>query len=303
MRRLLFALPLLIYAAACSAIPGAFLPPTDSSSPVASATIPPGPALPPQALRNALYPLPGFGDAIHACSLQEGACTVDDPVVGRIEVKLIEPFAFGDLNDDGAQDAAVLLAARAGGSGVFVSLHAVLNQNGQPQPAASSLIDDRPLVQRLTIDNGRIVLDATVHDHDDAACCPEWQVRRAFRLVGLSLMMVQAITYLPDGRERSVVIESPRPGEEIGDQIYLSGRVTIAPFENTLAYRVYNREGKELFAGPLMVDAPQPGTPGVFLALLNADRLPRGRLRLVVVDLSPVDASILALDSVEIMVR
>ncbi len=300
MRRVLLALSLLIHTAACSAIPNPFLPPTVSllsPSPIPWGALP----LSIEALQNATYSLPGFGDAIHACPLENGICMVDDPLFGRIEVTLIEPVAFGDLNGDGVGDAAVLLAANAGRSGIFVSLHAVLNEAGQPRPSASSRIDDRPRIHQLAIEDGAIVLEATLHDSDDPACCPEWSVRRTFRLVGLSLMMVQASTSLPDGRQRRIVIQSPQPGEQVGEAVSLNGQVTMAPPGNALAYRVYNREGKEWSAGSLRVESPQPGVPGTFSAWLPADTLPYGRLRLVVLDLNPADGSILALDSVEIV--
>ena len=62
--------------------------------------------------------------------------------------------AFGDLNGDGVEDAAVLLAENGGGTGVFFSLIAVLNENGAPMQATMEFIDDRPRIDFLTITDG-----------------------------------------------------------------------------------------------------------------------------------------------------
>src|SRR5438034_4426530 len=46
------------------------------------------------------------------------------------KIQLGTPEAFGDLNTDGAEDAAVLLVAQPGGSGTFTYLALVLNDKG-----------------------------------------------------------------------------------------------------------------------------------------------------------------------------
>ncbi len=97
--------------------------------------------------------------------------TTDVSSPNYMSVNLASQMAFGDLNGDGAGDAAVLLAENYGGSGVFVSVIAMLNQNGQPVQAASELIDDRPIINGLSIQNGQIFLDATVHGPNDPGCC------------------------------------------------------------------------------------------------------------------------------------
>jgi hypothetical protein len=79
--------------------------------------------------------------------------------------------------------------------------------------------------------------------------------------------------------------------------------VTIAPFENTLTYRVFNEQGNELTAGPITVDAPDFGAPGTFTVTLDASTFPIGRIRIVIADLSAADGSVLALDSVMVVVK
>jgi hypothetical protein len=71
-------------------------------------------------------------------------------------VQLGPEQAFGDLDGDRVDDAAVTLLASPGGSGSFTYVSAVLNQNGTPRPTNSVLIGDRITVQSLRIVDGKI---------------------------------------------------------------------------------------------------------------------------------------------------
>ncbi|RJP54917.1 MAG: hypothetical protein C4583_01425 [Anaerolineaceae bacterium] len=304
MRKLILALSLLLWTSACS--PASIFGLTPTSTPYIYPTpeTPVVPALTVDALRNASYTLPNFSGDLFSYQLTDGKYTLGDPTVtGYVEVTLLDTFAFGDLNQDGVNDAAVLLAENFGGTGVFVSVNAVLNDGGQPRHAASSMIDDRPQIGNLDIRDGEIFLDAVIHAFDDPACCPELSVTRSFKLSGVLLTLVRATTRLTNGQERVIMIESPSDGTEIRGELVITGSVTIAPFENTLTYRVYNEQGNEMFAGPIMVSAADFGAPGTFSATLDTSAFPMGRIRIVIADLSAADGSVLAMDSVEIIVR
>ncbi len=84
---------------------------------------------------------------------------------------LAEPTALGDLNGDGIADAAALLAENYGGTGTFVSLLAILDVGGQPVQAGAYLIDDRPKIGSMRIDNGQITLGSEIHGPNDPGCC------------------------------------------------------------------------------------------------------------------------------------
>ncbi len=304
MKRLILALPLLLWTSACSASSIFSLTPTPTNYVYPTPETPPVPALAVDALRNASYTLPNFTGDLFLYQLTDGKYTLGDPTVtGYVEVTLLDIYAFGDLNQDGVNDAAVLLAENFGGTGVFVSMNAVLNEGGQPRHAASSMIDDRPQIENLDIRDGEIVLDAVVHAFDDPACCPELFVTRSFKLSGTSLTLVRAASRLPSGQERAITIDSPSDGAEMHGELVVTGSVTIAPFENTLMYRAYNEQGNELFAGPIMVSAPDFGAAGTFSATLDISTFPLGRVRIVIADLGAADGSVLAMDSVEIIVR
>lgn len=111
----------------------------------------------------------------------------------KLVVTLIEPTAFGDLNGDGADDAAVLLASNSGGSGTFIDLHAVLNEKGEPVDAASTLLGDRIQVNSLTIEDGQIVVDMIAQGPNDPMCCPTQPVQRTYVLEGDELVLTQEV--------------------------------------------------------------------------------------------------------------
>lgn len=297
------ALPLLFLTLACSATTIFSLTSTPTNYVYPTPETPFVPALTVEQLKNAEYTVSAFGTgASLAYQLKDGRYESGSGAT-YVSLALLDFFSFGDLNKDGVDDAAVLLAENYGGSGVFVSLAVVLNENGQPRHKASYLIDDRPKINALDLHDGAVFLDAVVHGPNDPGCCPEMQVTRAFQLVGDSISLAHATTRLDDGRERVITINSPLAGADVRGEVIVSGDVTVAPFESSLTVRVYNEQGNEVFSGPIMVHAPDFGAAGTFQATIDAGGLPSGRVRIVIVDLSAADNSVLALDSVEVLVR
>lgn len=304
MKKLLLTLPLLLWTSACSASSIFSLTPTPTPYIYPTPETPVIPALTVEALGDVAYTLPSLDGAIRSYQFLDGTHTLGDPSVsGYASLSLLDFYAFGDLNKDGANDAAVLIAENYGGTGVFVSVNAVLNEGGQPHHVASFMIDDRPKINDLDIRDGEIFLDAIIHGMNDPACCPELSITRSFQLISNSLTLVHATTRLPGGQERLITIESPSDGAETRGELVITGTVTIAPFENTLTYRVYNEQGNELFAGPITISTPDIGAAGTFTVTLDTSNFPLGRVRIVIADLSAADGSVLALDSVEVIVR
>jgi hypothetical protein len=93
--------------------------------------------------------------------------------------------------------------------------------------------------------------------------------------------------------QRVITIDSPPDGAPFVTGDRLTGRVTVAPFENNLTYRVYDFGGSLLGVGPVSVNAGAPGAPATYEAQIsfqgNADA---GRVE--VLDISPADGSVLA---------
>lgn len=219
-------------------------------------------------------------------------------------VDLIEPIAWGDLNGDGLEDAAVLLSENTEGTGIYVTLVGVLNQGGQPVPTRSKLIDDRPVINALSIQNQRIRADVLIHSINDPMCCPTFPVVETFQVQANELVLVRFTSQTPTGLARVIDIASPQSGAEVSGMVQVQGSVTIAPFENNLGYRLYDTQGNELAAGPMQVISAEMGGPGTFDSAIDLSAIPAGTtIRLALADFSAADGSILALDSVELVVK
>ena len=193
-----------------------------------------------------------------------------------LSVMLQPLIAYGDLNGDGLEDAALLLAENGGGSGVFVSLVAVLNQNGQPQQAGAVLVDDRPQIQSLAIQNGVILLGAVIQRSSDPMVSPTLVVSETFRLAAGGLHLVSLSTPTDGGLTRQITIASPAWGAETGASLQVSGEMPIGPFENNLLYRIVDAAGQEFAAGPFPVISDGIGGPASFDNALILPILPAG---------------------------
>ena len=80
--------------------------------------------------------------------------------------------AFGDLDNDGKEDAAVIIYSTGGRSGLFYELAIMINEDGNPYYLTSKYLGDRIEVNSVNIQDGIITLERIIHDLGDAACCP-----------------------------------------------------------------------------------------------------------------------------------
>ena len=289
---------------ACSAVPGFSAPTATEAAPVESAA--PPPALAEAQVLNAEYALIAPNGNERTIKFTDGLYTAGgDPVAADFaDIHIVawsgdQRVAFGDLNGDGAEDAAVIIAENYGGTGVFVSVAAVLNDRGQPRHVALYGIDDRPMINAFRIENGTIFVDAVVHGPNDPGCCPMLPVTRTLKLVGEHLMLVGATSKTPDGTERVIAIEAPTDGVTVSGDLDIAGTVTVAPFEQTLGYRFYSEDGSEVDGGPIMVASEELGGPGTFGETIDLAGLSPGVHILIIADFSAADGSVLALDSLE----
>jgi hypothetical protein len=139
-------------------------------------------------LTNAEFdsPAPAEGPIRLADGVYQEAAAPD--AASSISVRLLPDLAaFGDLDRDNQSDAAVILAGSGGGSGTFISLAAVKNENGLPGHAATAYLGDRVQVSSVVIDSGEIVVTLTEHAPSDPLCCPRLKTERRFRLEDGSL--------------------------------------------------------------------------------------------------------------------
>jgi hypothetical protein len=210
----------------------------------------------------------------------------------------------GDLDGDGVSEYAALVAESYGGTGVFVFLTVFSEADDKLVFRASSLVDDRPQINSLAMESGELFLDATVHGRDEPMCCPTLRTARHYRLVNNQLDMSDYVTFTPDGRPRTLVLESPANGAEVFRSVSVKGSVALAPFENNLVYRIYDIGGVELAIGSITVTATEPGEPGVFeQTILLGNILSGAVVRLEVQDINAEDGSLFAMDSVELVVK
>jgi Immunoglobulin-like domain of bacterial spore germination len=280
--------------------------PTESLATTATAvSTPTVPAITVDQLNNALYQLV-VKDSHPTVQLVNGVYQngTDTSSPDYVSVTLAKPMAFGDLNGDGVSDAVVLMAENYGGTGVFVSVVAMLNKGGQPVEAASGLIDDRPTINSISIKDGQIYLDATVHGPNDPGCCAAQPTQRTYRYEADQLVITDWSMTTPDHQQRTITIDSPVDGADVSWPFTVTGHFTVAPFENTLAYSVYDRNHNQVAVGPLTVNAQQPGGPGTFsLSLDLSSKNAAGPLEIQVEDTSAADGSILALASVGVNLK
>ena len=271
--------------------------------PVPSATpVPPSPiGLTLDVLKNGTYHTPVYNQTF---TLANGAYSTGSGT-DTYSVQMLDTVAFGDLNEDGFGDAAIILAENGGGSGTFETVVAVLDAGGMPAQAGQALLGDRVRINSLAIDSGMIKMDALFQGPNDPMCCPSLSETQSFRLVGKALWLTRLTSRTPDNQERAITINAPADGAQVTNPFPVSGSVTIAPFENTLAFRIYLPDGTKVNESPLPVDlgggAGGPGTFSQTIDLGNAGI--SGPVIFQYLDLSAANGSTLALGSVVLTVH
>lgn len=85
----------------------------------------------------------------------------------------LEYVCFGDLNNDGVDDAAVILGETGGGSGYFYYLYTVINESKKPEVIKNFVeLGDRKIIKSFKIQNGEIIIDLLTHRPGDALASP-----------------------------------------------------------------------------------------------------------------------------------
>ncbi|MCC6260049.1 MAG: hypothetical protein IT311_04220 [Anaerolineales bacterium] len=299
----IFLLILTLTTLACG-LPSTALP-TLTPVPAQPATPTLAPQLTLDQIKNAQYKLNARDD--HAIvQLTDGVYQngTDNTTADFARVFLTENIAFGDLDGDGVNEAAAVFFENFGGTGSFGYVVVYSLSNNQPIFVTATLIDDRPMINQISIENGEIFLDAVTHGAEDPACCPTLETTRRYALVNNQLRMVHYTTNTPDGRKRETQITAPVNGTEASGAIQVSGNVSIAPFENNLSYFIYGADGAQYAEGPVMVHAPDFGAPGTFDETISLKDIPSGTLVYIEIqDISAADGSLLTLDAVKITVK
>jgi hypothetical protein len=259
-------------------------------------------------VKNAQYTI-NEGDRTLTFTLVNGTYQngTDTTAADYYQATMSDKAAFGDLNGDGAGDAAVSIGINMGGSGVFEYVVAFVSNNGQPVQSGYYFVDDRARLDALNIKDKKIVADAVVHGPNDPMCCPTIPVEATLQLPfdgSMNLLRTSQSSKTTTGDVREIIIQSPEQGATVSNPCTITGSVTIAPFENTLVYKVYDNKMNELSKGPLMVNAANMGGPGTFELTLDLTSTGyKGQIFVTISDLSAADGSILAMDSVILFLK
>jgi hypothetical protein len=299
-----FLIPLLFLIGCTPASPTATSAPPPSATPTLEVATPTSAPDYVSQIRNAQYQL-GLPNSLRVIQLVDGEFKTSDPTsADYVSVAMMDHISRGDLNGDGVDEIAVAIAENYGGTGNFVFIAVYSIVNGELVFQTSTLVDDRPAINMLAMANGEVFLDAITHGAEDPFCCPTLRNERHYRLIDNQLQLSDYVTFTPDGRARTITIESPLDGTEVFGSVQIKGSVAIAPFENNLAYRIYDVGGVELSAGAVAVTAPDLGAPGTFDTVINLGGLLSGStIRIEIQDVSAADGSLFAMDSIELVVK
>lgn len=144
-------------------------------------------------LANAEYPLAitQTGKAKLVNGVFEEQAAPNSSTVNKVTL-LSEKTAWGDLNQDGETDAAVVLLSDAGGSGTFYYLSAVVNKAEQMLPTSTALLGDRVEVSAVSIDaEGGITVELLTRlESEPMSAAPSVATRVQFALDNNTLSKV-----------------------------------------------------------------------------------------------------------------
>jgi hypothetical protein len=98
----------------------------------------------------------------------------------------IDKIAFGDIDKDGKDDAAVAFVRHQGGNSHSMELTALLDYKRSSQPTNNIAIADgaRTDVKQLFISNHKIIVKALELAPSDPFCCPSLEVKRVYQYNG-----------------------------------------------------------------------------------------------------------------------
>ncbi|MEW6406199.1 MAG: Gmad2 immunoglobulin-like domain-containing protein [Chloroflexota bacterium] len=118
------------------------------------------------------------------------------------------------------------------------------------------------------------------------------------------MRLAHLTTSTPSLAKREITITLPADGAEVTGSVQVTGNVTIAPFENNLSYSIIDASNAEWVTGPMQVAAPDLGAPGRFDTQVGLSNVPAGTIIfLELQDLGAADGSLLAMDSVQLVVK
>jgi heat shock protein HslJ len=115
--------------------------------------------------------------------LTDGYASYSEGGTGTPHVSLVNNMILtGDLNNDGEQDAVLLLEDDPEGTGRFTELVVVLNVWNDPKPVDAVIVGDRSGVKSLAVDGAQVIMDIVTQGPGDTDCCATWNVHLVYAL-------------------------------------------------------------------------------------------------------------------------
>ena len=115
----------------------------------------------------------------------------------KLRIRMADIGSFGLVDQDTANDAAVVLITEPGGSGTFIHLVAVLNRQGRPEPVTPVLLGDRVAVRALSIADRKVHVRLRVRGSGDPMVRLTHEVDRTYALAGDQLILESEIEVPP----------------------------------------------------------------------------------------------------------
>jgi len=162
----------------------------------------------------------------------------------KISVRLADVAAFGDLDGNLAPDAAVALISSGGGSGTFVELAAVRNDQGTAHPVATVLLGDRILLREVRIEGRRILVRLRVRGATDPFSLRTREITRHYALDADHLVLIdESETEVPTTPAEDFVYRPLRLDIPTGSSRTVDG--SLAPGQ-IASYVIAGRAGETL---------------------------------------------------------
>ncbi len=132
----------------------------------------------------------------NAVPLRDGVYEGEPFVPGgasRPRVELLDmPPVLHDLDGDGIDEAAVLLAESSGGSGVSTYLAVVSCRDGRAVNVGTTGLGNRVMIRSIAGKEGAIVVVVVATDPGEPLCCPTRNVRNIYRLRNGNLLLASS---------------------------------------------------------------------------------------------------------------
>ncbi|MEZ4673940.1 MAG: hypothetical protein R2932_06810 [Caldilineaceae bacterium] len=183
-------------------------------------------------------------------TLANGQYEEADPAVEGegLLVTLTGYIAYGDLNGDDVEDAAVVLESNTAGTGVFYDLAVVIDEEGTLTNVATTLLGDRVELTDLDIVDGQIVVEMITQGPDDAACCPTLAVEDLFALEDGALVLVEEEEMLNPATAEGIFSPEADPTTAT---LYMGGTDTLWLDPMLVSVHSGSVTGAPVNAGPL----------------------------------------------------